>query len=60
MNPWIRATHALSDESLASPSTPNGYGHYEAYHSLGYPGLHEAYEAWRASGLEPLGLNDSG
>ena len=50
----------MSDESLASPSTPNGYGHYEAYHFLGYPGLHEAYGTWRTNDLEPLGSNDCG
>ena len=57
---WNHATLVSNDESLASPSTPNDCGHYEAYHFLGYPDLHEAYEAWKESDLEPLGLNDCG
>ena len=53
-NHWTHATLAESDESLASPSTQTGYGHYEAYNFSWYPDLHEAYETWRMSGLEPL------
>ena len=58
MNPWNHATLVSSDESLASPSTPNDYGHYGEYHFWEYPDLHEAYEAWTKDGLEPLVLTD--
>ena len=62
-NPWNRGNYATlvwNGESLESPSTLNDYGHHGVHHFGVYLGLHEAYEAWRASGLEPLGLNDSG
>ena len=60
--PWNRGNYAIlvgCGGSLESPSTLNDYGHYGAYHFWTNPYLHEAYEAWRTSGLEPPGSNDS-